>query len=281
MLVPVAPRGQYWGAGGGVRSDELLEGVMAETAKAKREMTFLLAGPERAVLRAVASWIPGWLNPNHFTMLGVAGAVGCGVGYALSSIDPDWLWFASLMLVVNWLGDSLDGTLARVRKAERPRYGYYIDHIVDAFATVAVGIGLGLSPFVRLEIALFLVLVYLTLSINVYLESAVFGVFKIAYGWIGPTEARLLLILANCVLWLSSTLLPGWGNEVRFVANAVVAIAALAMFGMLEIRFGKNLHKLSREEPRKKWRDRHKWRADGKDGSEGKDGKDDEDENDD
>ena len=180
--------------------------------------------------------------------------------WSVISIYPDWLWFASLMLVVNWFGDSLDGTLARVRKAERPRYGYYIDHIVDAFATAAIGVGLGLSPYVRLEIALFLVLVYLTLSINVYLESAVFGIFKIAYGRIGPTEARLILILATGVLWLSSTLLPGLGNEVRFVANAVVAIAALGMFGMLVLRFGKNLHKLAREEPRKRWRDRHKWR---------------------
>jgi phosphatidylglycerophosphate synthase len=261
MLVAVGTGEQYCEAIGSVWSDEHVEDVVAETAKAKREMTFYLAGPEQAVLRATASRIPGWLNPNHFTMLGVAGAVGCGVGYALSSYHPGWLWFASLMLVVNWFGDSLDGTLARVRKAERPRYGYYIDHIVDAFATAAIGIGLGLSPYVRLEIGLFLVLVYLTLSINVYLESAVFGVFKIAYGRVGPTEARLLLILVNAVLWLSSTLLPGMGNEVRFVANAVVGIASLGMFGMLVIRFGKNLHKLSREEPRKKWRDRHKWRA--------------------
>jgi phosphatidylglycerophosphate synthase len=227
-----------------------------ETAKAKREMTFLLAEPERRMLRAMAARVPGWLNPNHFTALGVLGAVGCGAGYALSGRDPDWLWFASLMLVVNWFGDSLDGTLARVRKAERPRYGYYIDHVVDAFTTAVIGIGLGLSPYVRLDLALVLMLVYLTLSINVYLESAVFGVFKIAYARIGPTEARIVLILANVALWLSSTLLPGLGNEVRFVANAAVALMALAMFAVLVIRFGKNLHKLSKEEPRKRWRDR-------------------------
>jgi archaetidylinositol phosphate synthase len=231
---------------------------MAETAKAKREMTFLLAGPERRVLHWTAARVPGWLNPNHFTALGVIGAVGCGVGYALSSQDPNWLWFASAMLVVNWFGDSLDGTLARVRKAERPKYGYYIDHVVDAFATAAIGIGLGLSPYVHLEVALVLVLVYLTLSINVYLESAVFGVFKIAYAGIGPTEARVILILVNCVLWVSSTLLPGLQNEVSFVANAIVALMALAMFVTLVVRFGKNLHKLSKQEPRKRWRDRHK-----------------------
>ena len=231
---------------------------MAETAKAKREMTFLLAEPERRVLRWMAARVPGWLNPNHFTVLGVIGAVGCGAGYALSSRNPNWLWFASAMLVVNWFGDSLDGTLARVRKAERPKYGYYIDHIVDAFATAAIGIGLGLSPYVQLEVALFLVLVYLTLSINVYLESAVFGVFKIAYAGIGPTEARGILILANGVLWVSSTLLPGLQNEVSLVANGVVGLMAVAMFVTLVVRFGRNLHKLSKEEPRKRWRDRHK-----------------------
>jgi phosphatidylglycerophosphate synthase len=233
----------------------------AETAKAKREMTFLLAEPERRVLRWMAGKVPGWLNPNHFTGLGVAAGLGAGVGYALSALDPDWLWFASLMLVVNWFGDSLDGTLARVRKAERPKYGYYIDHVVDAFTTGVIGIGLGMSPYVRLDIALVLVLVYLVLSINVYLESAVFGVFKIAYAKIGPTEARILLILVNAVLWLSSTLLLGMGNEVRFVANAVVALMALAMFTVLVVRFGKNLYRLAKLEPRKRWRDRHIWRA--------------------
>ncbi len=244
--------------------------MATETAKAKREMTFLLAEPERRFLQSVARRVPGWLNPNSFTLLGVIGATGCGLGYALSSHHPDWLWLAVGMLVVNWFGDSLDGTLARVRKAERPRYGYYIDHIVDAFSIAAIGIGLGLSPYVRLDIALFLVLVYLTLSINVYLESAVFGIFKIGYSRVGPTEARLVLILATVVLWISSTVLPGLGNEVRFVANLVVGLMALAMFGALVVRFGKNLHRLAREEPRKRWRDRHKWR----DGSDGKDGND-------
>jgi phosphatidylglycerophosphate synthase len=229
---------------------------MADTAKAKREMTFLLAGPERWVLTTVARRTPGWINSNHFTALGVIGAVACGTCYSLSSDDPKWLWFASLALVVNWFGDSMDGTLARVRKAERPRYGYYIDHIVDAFATAAIGIGLGLSPYVRLDLALVLVLVYLTLSINVYLESAVFGKFKIAYGRIGPTEARILLILVNVVLWLSSTALPGMGAQVRFAANAVVGGAALIMFALLVVRFGRNLHKLAREEPRRRYRDR-------------------------
>ncbi len=121
----------------------------------------------------------------------------------------------------------------------------------------------------RLDIALVLVLVYLTLSINVYLESAVFGVFKIAYAKIGPTEARIILILVNGVLWLSSTLLPGVGDEVRFVANAVVAVMALAMFTVLAVRFGKNLYRLAKLEPRKRWRDRKKRQAEERAGGDG------------
>ena len=93
--------------------------------------------------------------------------------------------------MVHWLGDSLDGTLARVRKSERPRYGYYLDHLVDAFATAAIGIGLGLSPYMLLAVGLVIVIAYLILSINTYLETHAFGVFTLGYGRLGPTEARL------------------------------------------------------------------------------------------
>ena len=118
---------------------------------AKRDMTFLLAQPERRLLRAMAARLPASVRSNHLSGLGVVGAVGVGAAYALSTLDVVWLWVASLLLVVNWFGDSLDGTLARVRAAERPRYGYYIDHIIDAFSTAVVGIGIGLSPYVNLE----------------------------------------------------------------------------------------------------------------------------------
>jgi phosphatidylglycerophosphate synthase len=138
----------------------------------------------------------------------VLAATGAGVAYALSGVHTGWLWVASTMLVLNWFGDSLDGTLARVRFAERPRYGYYLDHVVDAYATAAIGIGLGLSPFVSLGVALGLVVVYLVLSINVYLESAVFGAFRLGYGRLGPTEVRLMLIAVNAGLALHH-LVPG------------------------------------------------------------------------
>ncbi len=218
-------------------------------AAATRDMRFLLAGPERRILRALAALVPGWLRPNHFTALGTLGAVGTGAAYALTSQQPAWLWVASLMLAVNWLGDSLDGTLARVRHAERPRYGYYLDHIVDAFSTVAVGVGLGLSPYVDFGVAMGLVLVYLVLSINVYLESTVFGVFTLGYGRLGPTEVRLLLILINTVLALASGVPALPHVSIEHVANRVLLAVLLVMTVMLVLRFARNLTNLAKLEP--------------------------------
>src|SRR5205807_9873758 len=165
-----------------------------------REMRFLLAAPEARILRALAARVPRSIRSNHLTAIGTIAAAAAGIAYALTTYHPAWLWVASAMLVVNWLGDSLDGTLARVRGTQRPKYGYYLDHVVDAFSTAVIGLGFGLSPYVDLGLALGLVVVYLALSINVYLESSVFGVFKISYGRIGPTEVRLLLVILNTML---------------------------------------------------------------------------------
>jgi len=219
---------------------------------ASRQMTFLLADPERRVLQRLAKGLPARLRPNHLSGLGVVGAVCAGAAYALSAVDVRWLWVASAMLVVNWFGDSLDGTLARVRKIERPRYGYYLDHIVDAFNTAIVGMGIGFTPFVRFDLALGVVIVYLVLSINVYLESNVFGVFKMAYGKIGPTEGRLMLILANTLLAVSY--LPGTPQTVQTnrISNAVVAGIGLILLGLLTARFVQNLQRLTALEPQQR-----------------------------
>ncbi len=218
-------------------------------ATGTRELTFLLAGPERRLLRGIAARLPCWINSDHLTMLGVLGSVAVGAGYALTTYDVRWLWLASAALVVNWFGDSLDGTLARVRQVERPRYGYYLDHLVDAFSTAVIGVGIGLSPFVRIEVALLLVVAYLALSINVYLESAVFGVFKLSYGRIGPTEARLILIALNLLLLLTSAMGRSALAEVAVFSNTVSLLLALAMGGMLLTRFITNLNQLARLEP--------------------------------
>jgi archaetidylinositol phosphate synthase len=113
---------------------------------APRSKQFLLAEAEGRVLEWIAHRLPARVMPDHMTALGVLAAVGIAAAYLLSNGDKAWLWAASALLVVHWLGDSLDGTLARVRRIERPKYGYYLDHLVDAVATALIGIGLGLSP---------------------------------------------------------------------------------------------------------------------------------------
>lgn len=218
-------------------------------ADPRRELTFLLAGPERRLLRWIAARLPRRITPDQLTALGVLAATATGVAYALSSAHPEWLWVTSAALVLNWLGDSLDGTLARVRHTERPRYGYYLDHAVDAYATAVIGIGLGFSPYVSLGVALGLVVVYLGLSINVYLESTVFGAFRLGYGRLGPTEVRLILIAVNTGLALHRHV-PGLaGVPIRLVADGLCVALALAMLGMLVSRFARNLRDLARLEP--------------------------------
>lgn len=222
---------------------------MTETYESARQRKALTADLEKRALQGIARRLPGWVTSDQLTVLGVLGALGVGTGYGLSVYSPHWLWFASAMLVVNWFGDSLDGTVARVRAHERPRYGYYLDHAVDGFTTVVIGAGVGLSPLVDLRAALAVVILYLLMSINVYLESSVRGVFRMDYGVIGPTEVRVLLILLNAALvWL----IVGTGLSeatLSFYGTVVLLTLTTVMFGLLVFRFFRNLRDLSRLEP--------------------------------
>ncbi len=217
---------------------------------AEREESFLLAVPEKRFLRWVAAKLPRWVLPDDMTALGVVAALAVAVAYQLSNDGNGWLWAASALLVVQWLGDSLDGTLARVRRIERPTYGYYLDHLVDAIATAAIGIGLGLSPFMLLSVGTLIVVAYLILSINVYLESFAFNRFSIGYGKIGPTEIRLILILLNTLLALDLVGLDFKlaGLELTVFDLVGLAIAA-TMIVLLVGRSFRNLRELARREP--------------------------------
>lgn len=216
---------------------------------AKREMSFLLARPERRALLWLAPRLPAGWTPDLLTAIGVLGALLVGLGYVLAKHHPAWLWLANSGLAVNWFGDSLDGTLARVRHIERPKYGYYLDHAVDAINTTVVCAGIGLSSYVALPVALGLVIGYLCLSINVYLESAVFNLFDFGFGIFGPTEMRLLLILCNTGLFVGAVTTRLTGPEVAPYANAVfgVACAGMALAYLLRLRI--NLIRLARIEP--------------------------------
>jgi archaetidylinositol phosphate synthase len=222
---------------------------LTKSVEATREPSFLLAKPEKRLLTAIARRLPRWILPDDLTALGVVAAIGVCVAYQLSNDSIDWLWVASGLLVFQWLGDSLDGTLARVRKIERPTYGYYIDHLVDAIATAAIGIGLGLSPLMLLSIGTLIVVAYLILSINVYLESYAFGRFSIGYGFVGPTEVRLILIALNSVVALGAGLDFVFVDLELTVFDVIGLGIASTMIVLLVGRAWRNLRELAREEP--------------------------------
>jgi len=215
----------------------------------ERKSVFVLARFERWALPRIAAALPRWIVPDHLTLLGVLAATWIAVAYALSNRDERWLWAASAGLVVHWLGDSLDGTLARVRKIERPRYGYYLDHLTDAYSTTAIGIGLGLSPYMLLSVGLSIVIAYLVLSINVYLETHVLGEFQFGYGWMGPTEARVLLIALNTLALFRPPLPFHVGVVGATIFDLLGGLVALAMASLLVGRVAKNLRRLAALEP--------------------------------
>jgi phosphatidylglycerophosphate synthase len=214
-----------------------------------RAKTFLLAGIESRALARLAPRVPARVMPDHLTALGVLAALGIAAAYVLANEHPAWLLVATALLAVHWLGDSLDGTLARFRRTERPTYGYYLDHLVDGFATAAIGIGLGLSPHMLLATALLIVIAYLLLSINTYLETSAFGVFSLGYGRIGPTEARVTLAGLNVAMFCGLTFdTRVLGHDVSVLDAGGLAIAA-GMVAMLVARAAKNLRVLAEREP--------------------------------
>lgn len=217
--------------------------------KHRRTARFLVAEFEKWFLPRLARRLPPRILPDHLTVLGLIAATGIGTSYILSNRDPGWLWVATAALVVHWLGDSLDGTLARVRCIQRPRYGFYLDHICDAYSTFVIGLGLGLSPYMLLAVSLAMVVGYLVLSINVYLETYVLGEFRYGYGVVGPTEARILLIALNLVALFARGLpfnLFGLGVTVFDLAGVA---ATIGMGALLVTRVLRNLGTLGRLEP--------------------------------
>lgn len=166
-----------------------------------RIQTNILAARERELLNWLCGRMPGWVTPDRLTAAGTIGAAIASLGYIASSWRPEFLFLASLGVVVNWFGNSLDGSLARHRRTERPRYGFFVDHSVDAINNLIFAIGLGLSPYVSMDAALFLLCSYYLLSIHVFLSAQVNRQFQLTYAYIGPTELRLLAIAFNCLIY--------------------------------------------------------------------------------
>jgi phosphatidylglycerophosphate synthase len=170
-------------------------------ATPSRELQSLTADVERRLLLALAARVPARIGPDHLTAVGFAGMLLAGAAYAFSARTPALLLAVNAALALNWLGDSLDGTLARYRNRQRPRYGFYVDHVVDAFGAVALLLGLAASGRMAPLLAIGLLLAYLVFSVHIALAACTRGRFKISYGALGGTELRLLLVLANTIVW--------------------------------------------------------------------------------
>ena len=167
---------------------------LKEHALPSRIQQNILAASERRLLTWLCERMPRWVFPDMLTALGMVGALLVLAGYTTSLLDEDWLWLCVVGYIVHWFGDSMDGSLARYRRAERPRYGYFLDHSCDGLATVMILMGIGLSPYVRLDIAMIALVGYLLLSIHAFLAVKVLGEFRLSYLSAGPTELRILLI---------------------------------------------------------------------------------------
>lgn len=171
-------------------------------ADAVRIQTSFLNAIEKKVLVWLAERQPKWMTSDILTYIGTFGAVVIAAGYILSAWNINFLWLSSLGFVINWYGDSLDGTLARVRKTQRPVYGYYIDHTVDCINEFIMFIGIGLSGLMHFSLAMVILAVYFMLTINVSINAHLKKEFRLTYAKLGPTEFRILAIIANTVLAL-------------------------------------------------------------------------------
>jgi len=203
--------------------------LTAEFKSAVRQQSSLLAPLERVCLSWLARKMPLWVKPDHLTLLGFGAMLVAGVCYALAKWWPPALLIVNLCLAINWFGDSLDGTLARVRDKQRPRYGFYVDHIIDAFGILVIICGLALSGYMTWTIALAVLVVYFLISIDVYLATYTIGTFKLSFYKISPTELRILLAIGNIRAMSHPTAHALGDSYLFFDIGAVVAMVLMAV----------------------------------------------------
>ena len=204
------------------------------------------AAPEGRVLLWLADRTPTRMTPDHLTVLGLVSQIGAGTCYALAARNRYALLGVIGCLALNWLGDSLDGTLARVRQCQRPRYGFYVDHIVDSFGAIALMGGLALSSYMHPWIAIGLLVTFLMLSIQSYLATHALGEFRISFWRFGPTELRFLLAIGNLAL-LWKPIVNVLGGKYRLF-DVGGSIGLVGMSTMLVFFTVQNTIRLYREE---------------------------------
>ena len=235
---------------------------MAEEIKAsKRIQTSFLNAAEHKALVWLAARQPKWVTSNTLTWIGIAGSVIIAAGYILSNLDISWLWLASFGFLVNWYGDSLDGNLARFRGTQRPIYGYYLDHTVDAINEILMFISIGISSLLNIWIAVTGLILYLLLTLNVSMNAHLKKEFKLTYAKMGPTELRLILIIINTLYIFIPALrehfwdvtILGYEFELgAFDYAGIVIVVMLAIVYVVSIL--KDLDEYARMDPPKPWK---------------------------
>jgi len=216
-------------------------------AASRRINQALTASLEKRALLWMAERAPDWLSSDQLTVMGLAAQIGAGVFYALSRYNRHALLLVIVCIVVNWLGDSLDGTLARVRRQQRPRYGFYVDHMVDIFGSVAMMCGLGCSGMVHWQVAIAMLIAFLLLSSESYLATYTLSTFQLSQGMFGPTEIRILLIIGNLAL-LRSPYSTVFGYRL-LLFDLGGTIAAVCMVATAVFVTARHTVQLYREEP--------------------------------
>lgn len=233
---------------------------MHHKENSKRIQTSILNAAEKKALVCLAQRQPKWMTSDILTGIGVLGAIITAVGYVLSNYNIMWLWLSSFGFFVNWYGDSLDGTLARVRNTQRPIYGFYLDHTIDGMTMAVMCIGAGLSNMLNLYIAFAVLAVYLLLSISVYINAHLKGEFKLTYAGLGPTEFRLILVIVN-TLFIYVRPLRDFAFEIMILGNKLTFgsfdIIGMAILVILMIIYFENFigdaKGYAKVDPLKKW----------------------------
>ena len=234
---------------------------MAEEIKAsKRIQTSFLNAAEHKALVWLAARQPKWVTSNTLTWIGIAGSVIIAAGYILSNLDISWLWLASFGFLVNWYGDSLDGNLARFRGTQRPIYGYYLDHTVDAINEILMFISIGISSLLNIWIAVTGLILYLLLTLNVSMNAHLKKEFKLTYAKMGPTELRLILIIINTLyIFIPALREHSWdvtilGYEFELGAFDYAGIVIVVMLAIVYVvSILKDLDEYARMDPPKPW----------------------------
>lgn len=232
---------------------------MEEQQQANRIQTSILNPYEKKILVWLAGKMPAWVTSDMLTFVGFIGALIIATGYALSNLNLNWLWLASFGFLVNWFGDSLDGSLARVRNTQRKTYGFFIDHNVDVINETIMFVGVGLSPLVNLTFMMGVLVSYLVLSVYVYIDCHLRGEMRLTYGGLGPTEFRLLAVIINTV-YIIFPALNEWKrhivlfhNEFNFgILDGIALVVALVIFLFYLVGFLKDIKYYSKIDPPKK-----------------------------